>query len=112
MLKLIVPPPIELASRIAWRNEPVPLSFVFVTVKARGVVRLCGVVDEGDGERSPDCAVSCAERPNPTSAKQLPVRTIARPTKTCEPKKADCEMTFFLMRRRFYLTRAREVLKA
>jgi hypothetical protein len=29
-----------LASRIAWRNEPVPLSFVFVTVKAKGVFGL------------------------------------------------------------------------
>jgi hypothetical protein len=41
MLNAIVPPPIELASRIAWRNEPVPLSLVFVTVKTKGVVGLC-----------------------------------------------------------------------
>jgi hypothetical protein len=40
MLKLIVPPPIELASRIAWRNEPVPLSLVFITVKTKGVLGL------------------------------------------------------------------------
>jgi hypothetical protein len=30
-----------LASVIAWRNEPVPLSFVFITVKTKGVVGLC-----------------------------------------------------------------------
>jgi len=41
MLKLIVPPPMELASRIAWRNEPVPLSLVFVTVKTKGAMGLC-----------------------------------------------------------------------
>jgi len=29
-----------LASRIAWRNEPVPLSLVFVTVKTKGVLGL------------------------------------------------------------------------
>ena len=38
MSKLIVPPPMLLASRIAWRNEPVPLSLVFETVKTRGDV--------------------------------------------------------------------------
>lgn len=37
MLNAIVTPPMLLASRIAWRNEPVPLSFVFVTVKTKGV---------------------------------------------------------------------------
>src|ERR1700747_2911978 len=37
MSKLIVPPPILLASVIAWRNEPVPLSLVFVTLKTNGV---------------------------------------------------------------------------
>ena len=41
MLKLIVPPPMELASVIAWRNEPVPLSLVFVTVKTKGATGLC-----------------------------------------------------------------------
>src|SRR6266581_784144 len=41
MLKLIVPPPIPLASVIAWRSEPVPLSLVFITVKTRGVAGLC-----------------------------------------------------------------------
>jgi hypothetical protein len=30
----------ELASRIAWRNEPEPLSFVLVTLKTRGVLGL------------------------------------------------------------------------
>jgi hypothetical protein len=40
MLKLIVPPPIPLASIIACRSEPPPLSFVFVTVKTKGVARL------------------------------------------------------------------------
>ena len=30
----------ELASRIAWRSEPVPLSLVFVTVKTKGVLGL------------------------------------------------------------------------
>jgi hypothetical protein len=30
------------ASRIAWRNEPVPLSLVFVTVKTDGNVTLFG----------------------------------------------------------------------
>jgi hypothetical protein len=40
MLNGIVPPPMLLASRIAWRNEPVPLSFVFVTVKTKGVLGL------------------------------------------------------------------------
>src|SRR6516225_8933492 len=38
MAKLIVPPPMLLASRIAWRNEPEPLSFVLVTLKTRGVL--------------------------------------------------------------------------
>ena len=38
-------------------------------------------------------------RPNPTSATEMPVRTIARPKKTCEPKKPDRETGFFLMRR-------------
>src|SRR5207302_2824172 len=110
MLKLIVPPPMLLASVIAWRNEPVPESFVFVTVKTNGTVVLCNCGDScASGslefvtrvERA-DCAVSCAGRPNPTSAKEMPVRTIARPKKTCEPKKADCETGFFLMRRPFY----------
>src|SRR5207237_9837570 len=99
-----------LASVIAWRNEPVPESFVFVTVKTNGTVVFCNCGDScatvGAGtlefvtrvERA-DCAVSSAERPNPTSAKEMPVRTIARPKKTCEPKKADCETGFFLMRR-------------
>src|ERR1043166_259030 len=41
MLKLMVPPPMEFASVIACRNEPVPLSLVFVTVKTKGVVALC-----------------------------------------------------------------------
>jgi hypothetical protein len=36
MLNAIVPPPPLFASRIAWRNEPVPLSFVFVTVNVIG----------------------------------------------------------------------------
>src|SRR5215469_12523948 len=45
MSKLIVPPPILLASRIAWRNEPEPLSLVFVTVKTRGVMTLFARVD-------------------------------------------------------------------
>src|SRR5215472_8401619 len=110
MLKLIVPPPMLLASVIAWRNEPVPLSLVFVTVKTNGAVLLC---DCGEScasmtsgslafltrvERT-DCVVSYAERPNPTSATEMPVRTIARPKKTCEPKKPDREVEFFLMRR-------------
>src|SRR6267378_1198179 len=41
MLKLIVPPPIPLASVIACRNEPAPLSLVFMTVKTKGIVALC-----------------------------------------------------------------------
>ena len=36
----MVPPPMLLASRIACRNEPEPLSFVFVTVKIKGVLGL------------------------------------------------------------------------
>src|SRR5215472_10295077 len=40
MAKLIVPPPMLFASRIAWRNEPVPLSFVFVTEKTKGMLGL------------------------------------------------------------------------
>ena len=40
MSKLIVPPPMLLASRIACRNEPVPLSLVFVTLKTKGVLGL------------------------------------------------------------------------
>ena len=34
---MIVPPPMLLASRMAWRNEPEPLSLVFVTEKTKGV---------------------------------------------------------------------------
>jgi hypothetical protein len=30
-----------LASVIAWRNEPVPVSLVFMTVKTKGVAGLC-----------------------------------------------------------------------
>src|SRR5207249_7948804 len=106
MLNVIVPPA-TLASVIALRNEPVPLSLVFVTVKTNGTVVLCNCGDScASGtlefvtrvERA-DCAVSSAERPNPPRAKEMPVRTIARPKKTCEPKKADCETGFFLMRR-------------
>jgi hypothetical protein len=122
MLKLIVPPPMELASVIAWRSEPVPESLVFVTVKTKGATGLGTLVDPcataasvslkfpACAERA-DCAVSCAGRPNPTSAKEMPVRTIARPKKTREPKKADCETGFFLIRR-FFTSPAREVLKA
>src|SRR5262249_20830810 len=40
MLNAIVPPPMLFASRIAWRNEPVPESLVFVTVKTNGVAGL------------------------------------------------------------------------
>ena len=40
MAKLIVPPPMLFASRIAWRNDPVPLSLVFVTLKTNGVLGL------------------------------------------------------------------------
>src|SRR5215510_4972274 len=40
MLNWIVPPPMLFASKIAWRNEPEPLSSVFVTVKTRGDVTL------------------------------------------------------------------------
>src|SRR5215469_5771801 len=40
MLNWMVPPPMLLASRIAWRNEPVPVSSVFVTVKTEGDVTL------------------------------------------------------------------------
>jgi hypothetical protein len=36
MLNAIVPPPMELASVIAWRNEPKPASAVFVTEKTKG----------------------------------------------------------------------------
>ena len=39
MLNAIVPPPMLLASVIACRSEPPPLSFVFVTVKTKGVAR-------------------------------------------------------------------------
>src|SRR6476469_3100217 len=119
MLKLIVPPPMLLASRIACRNEPIPLSFVFMTVKTRGVLGVwtagrdsCVIVGSGSRkfltrmERA-DCAVSCAERPNPTSAEEMPVRTIARPKKTCEQKKADRELGFFFMRRLLTRPRAR-----
>src|SRR5438094_6154306 len=99
-----------------------PVSFVFVTVKTKGVAGLGGsaglraTMASGSPEflarvERADCAVSSAERPNPTSAKEMPVRTIARPKKTCEPKKADCETGFFLMRR-LLTARAREVLKA
>ena len=31
----------ELASVIAWRKEPVPVSLVFMTVKTKGVAGLC-----------------------------------------------------------------------
>jgi len=54
-----------------------------------------------------DCGGSSAERPNPTSAKEIPVKTIARPKKTCEPKKAYCGTEFFFMRRAFHLIRVR-----
>src|SRR6266404_1890806 len=106
MLKLIVPPPILLASRIAWRNDPPPVSLVFMTVKTKGVVGVCtagrdSCVIVGFDSREfltrmvrADCAVSCAERPNPTSAEEIPVRTITRPKKTCGPKKADGEAGF------------------
>jgi hypothetical protein len=97
-----------LASVIAWRNEPVPLSLVFVTVKTNGVAGVCiagrdsCVSDSGElltrVERA-DFAFSCAERPNPTSAKEMTVKTITRPKKTCGPKKADREAGFFLMKR-------------
>jgi hypothetical protein len=97
-----------LASRIAWRNEPEPLSFVFVTVKTKGATGLRTTVDcrvavaSGSLEfmtrvERADCVVSCAERPKPTSATEMPARTIARPKKTCEPKKADRETRFILM---------------
>ena len=110
-----------LASRIAWRNEPVPVSLVFVTVNTKGATTRFDSAEEGDGGRSPgasvadwwaasrrgDCIVSCAERPNPTSAKEMTVNTIARPKKTCEPKKADREVGFFFMTRLLTLPRAR-----
>src|SRR5262245_37451151 len=118
MLKLIVPPPIPLASVIACRNEPVPESFVFVTVKTKGVEGLGGsaglraTMASGSLEflarvEGADCAVSSAERPNPTSAKELTVNTIARPKKTCEAKKWDREAGFFFMRRLLTRPRAR-----
>src|SRR5262245_66356980 len=51
MLKLIVPPPIPLASLIACRREPPPLSLTFMTVKTAGVLGLCA------------CHESCATGP-------------------------------------------------
>src|SRR6478752_1956830 len=119
MLNVIMPPPMLLASVIAWRNEPVPVSLMFVTVKTKGVVGVWtagrdSCVMAGSGSRKfltrmerADCAVSCAERPNPTSAEEMPVRTIARPKKTCEQKKADRELGFFFMRRLLTRPRAR-----
>ena len=94
-----------LASMIDWRNDPVPLSLVFVTVKARGVLGWFVCKRSARVVR----VVSCAERPNPTSATEMPVRTIARP-KRCEPKKPDRERGYFLMEP-FLSARAREVLK-
>jgi len=44
MLNAIVPPA-TLASVIAWRNEPVPVSLVLVTVKTKGDVTLFPRVD-------------------------------------------------------------------
>lgn len=66
MLKLIVPPPMALASRIAWRNEPVPLSFVLLTVKTKGVPGLfldfpatvaCGALGFRIRSRRGECVV-------------------------------------------------------
>src|SRR5437016_2320455 len=45
ILNAIVPPPMLLASRIACRSEPVPLSLVFVTVKTKGATGLSASVD-------------------------------------------------------------------
>jgi hypothetical protein len=44
MLNAIVPPPMLLASVIAWRNEPVPVSLVFMTVKTKGATGLSDCV--------------------------------------------------------------------
>src|SRR5215471_1013675 len=38
MSNVIVPPPMLFASRMAWRNEPEPLSLVLLTVKTKGVL--------------------------------------------------------------------------
>src|SRR5260370_27329143 len=66
MLNAIVPPPMELASRIAWRNEPVPESLVFITVKTKGVAGLCTSSDScatvESGFRAPRMRVGRVER--------------------------------------------------
>src|SRR6266567_5446327 len=121
MLKLIVPPPILLASRIAGRNDPPPMSLVFMTVNTKGVVGVCTAgrasVIVGSDSREfltradrMDCAVSYAERLKPASPREMPVTTITRPKKICGPKKADREVGLFFMRRLFN-SPAREVLK-
>ena len=118
MLNWIVPPPMLLASRIACRNEPVPLSFIFVTVKIKGAVTR---FEEADGDPSRanfvpnweglsvgfNCALSCAGWPNPTNAKQTIVKLIVRAKETCEAKKAHRELGFFFMNRLLSRTGAR-----
>src|SRR5262245_45248488 len=53
MLNSIVPPPIPLASLIAWRSEPMPLSSAFITIKAAGVLGL--------GARDASCATAALD---------------------------------------------------
>src|SRR5437870_1524876 len=95
-----------------------PVSFVFVTVKTKGVAGLGGsaglraITASGSLEflarvERADCAVSCAERLKPASPREMPVTTITRPKKICGPKKADREVGFFFMRRLLTRPRAR-----
>src|SRR5437588_11985823 len=75
-----------LESKIAWRNDPPPLSVVLVTVKVIAGVGV-GVVS-GDSVASPApgpprCDFSHRFWPNPASAREAPVKQHATPIKTC-----------------------------
>ena len=106
MLKVIVPPPMELASRIAWRNEPVPGSFVFMTVKTKGATGLGASVDScatvASGSLALRRRVGRVERvvfnilPNAETNKSEPIDKKATPN-VIRSEKARGEIFFFIL---------------
>jgi hypothetical protein len=86
MLNVIVPPPIELASVIAWRNEPVPVSLVFVTVKTKGVVTLFGRGIPSTVERSPGRLLNASAKLDTSKTEQADNSATATAIRSAEAR--------------------------
>ena len=73
MLNAIVPPPMLFASRMAWRNEPEPLSLVLLTVKTKGVMGFF----ISDDSRPPLASRSLAFRMRPVRVSRTGLNEVA-----------------------------------